>query len=85
MVTISTRKDTDGWSVITVADTGPGMKEEVMQNLFKPFFTTKLRTKGTGLGLSVSKSIIEAHRGTIAVQSADGQGATFSIRLPPMV
>ncbi len=84
MVTISTARDAQGWSVITVADTGPGMSDEVKQHLFKPFFTTKKRTKGTGLGLSVSKSIIEAHRGTIAVASEKGHGATFSIRLPPM-
>jgi signal transduction histidine kinase len=84
-VTVSTTRGADGWSLITVADTGPGMSEEVRSNLFKPFFTTKLRNKGTGLGLSVSKSIIEAHRGTIEVRSAEGQGATFSIRLPPAV
>ncbi|MEW6430662.1 MAG: ATP-binding protein [Myxococcota bacterium] len=67
---------------IHVADTGPGIPEEVKGQLFKPFFTTKRRGKGTGLGLSVSRSIIEGHRGSIRVDSAPGQGATFVIRIP---
>ena len=67
---------------IRVADTGPGISNEIKEKLFKPFFTTKRKGKGTGLGLSVSRSIVEAHRGTIRVDSVEGQGATFVIRLP---
>jgi signal transduction histidine kinase len=67
---------------IRLADTGPGIADEVKAKLFKPFFTTKRKGKGTGLGLSVSRSIIEAHRGNIRIDSAPGQGATFVIRLP---
>jgi signal transduction histidine kinase len=67
---------------LTVTDTGPGMSTEVMAKLFKPFFTTKRRGEGTGLGLSVSRSIIEAHHGTINVESASGQGATFVLEFP---
>jgi signal transduction histidine kinase len=67
---------------LRVSDTGPGMSVEVMQNLFKPFFTTKRRGAGTGLGLSVSRSIIEAHKGTLTAEATPGGGATFMIRLP---
>lgn len=83
LVRVTTERASEGWTVITVSDNGPGMSEEVRSNLFKPFFTTKLRSRGTGLGLSVSRSIIEAHRGSIEVVSRPGEGATFSIRLPP--
>jgi len=79
-VTVSTVVDGD-FAKVLVADTGPGIPPEVMQNLFKPFFTTKRRGLGTGLGLSVSRSIIEAHKGTLTAESAPG-GATFIVRLP---
>lgn len=75
--------EADGTHVrVLVTDSGPGIPPDVMQSLFKPFFTTKRRGLGTGLGLSVSRSIIEAHKGTLTVQSPPGQGATFVIRLP---
>ncbi len=80
-VTVATVADGDSAKVL-VADTGPGMTAEVMRNLFKPFFTTKRRGLGTGLGLSVSRSIIEAHQGTLTAESVAGQGATFIVRLP---
>jgi two-component system NtrC family sensor kinase len=72
----------DGSVEIRVADTGPGIPDDVKSQLFKPFFTTKRRGKGTGLGLSVSRSIIEGHRGNICAEGAPGQGATFVIRIP---
>jgi two-component system NtrC family sensor kinase len=65
---------------ITVGDTGPGMGPDVQGRLFEPFFTTK--AGGTGLGLSLSRQIIEAHGGRIAVESTPGQGARFIITLP---
>lgn len=80
-VTVATVADGDFVKVL-VADTGPGMTAEVMQHLFKPFFTTKRRGLGTGLGLSVSRSIIEAHKGTLTAESVEGKGATFIVRLP---
>lgn len=79
---VTTAPGENGSVEIRVADTGPGIPEEVKGQLFKPFFTTKRRGKGTGLGLSVSRSIIEGHRGNIRVDSAPGQGATFVIRIP---
>jgi signal transduction histidine kinase len=80
-VTVATVADGDFVKVL-VKDTGPGIPPDVMQNLFKPFFTTKRRGLGTGLGLSVSRSIIEAHKGTLTAESQAGQGATFILRLP---
>lgn len=80
-VMVATVVDGD-FARVTVSDTGPGMTAEVMQHLFKPFFTTKRRGLGTGLGLSVSRSIIEAHKGTLTAESGAGGGATFIIRLP---
>ncbi len=75
--------DADGRYIsIDFSDTGPGIKEEDKKKIFDPFFTTKEVGHGTGLGLSISYSIIRKHQGTIEVQSAPGEGATFSVRLP---
>jgi len=70
----------DSELLITVKDTGIGMPKEVVENVFKPFFTTK--TKGTGFGLYTSKRIVEAHGGKISVESEVGKGTTFTIRIP---
>jgi len=72
----------DGTVIITVADTGAGMSPAVMKRLFDPFFTTKERGKGTGLGLAICHDMIEKHRGTIGVESTEGTGTTFTIKLP---
>jgi len=73
----------EGDSVTTeVVDTGVGMSDETLQRVFEPFFTTKPAGEGTGLGLSVSYGIIEAHNGTITVESIPGRGTTFRIVLP---
>jgi signal transduction histidine kinase len=68
--------------VLTVADSGVGMAEDVRRRAFEPFFTTKPAGQGTGLGLSVSFGIIRAHEGAITVESEPGRGATFTIVLP---
>ncbi len=65
---------------VAIADTAKGMPEEVLNNLFKPFFTTK--KKGTGLGLAVCNKIIEDHHGEITVWSRKGKGTTFTFFLP---
>ena len=67
---------------LTVADTGHGIPQEVIKKIFDPFFTTKEFGKGTGLGLTVVKGIIEEHQGSIAVDSREGMGTTFTILLP---
>ena len=66
--------------VITITDTGPGIETDTQQRIFEPFFTTK--SKGTGLGLSVARRIIEGHKGTITVESKNGKGTSFTIKLP---
>jgi two-component system NtrC family sensor kinase len=64
------------------SDTGTGIPEKDLNRIFDPFFTTKAAKKGTGLGLAVSYGIIERHRGQIEVQSEEGKGTTFTIKLP---
>ncbi len=64
-----------GEVVLEVADTGPGIPEELMENLFRPFLTTK--PGGLGLGLPYCKKAVEAHGGSISVYSTPGKGATF--------
>ena len=65
---------------IRVSDTGVGMDEDTVNHIFDPFYTRK--AKGIGLGLAVTRRIVEAHGGTIAVRSAPGEGTTFAVRLP---
>jgi PAS domain S-box-containing protein len=67
---------------IIVSDTGHGMPANVSERVFEPFFTTKPPGEGTGLGLSVSYGIIQAHGGTISVESTPEVGTTFTILLP---
>jgi two-component system NtrC family sensor kinase len=67
---------------ITIRDNGCGIAPENLQKIFDPFFTTKGVGKGTGLGLSVSHGTIEAHGGTIEVDSTVGEGTEFRIYLP---
>ncbi|MCF7853914.1 MAG: response regulator [Candidatus Pacebacteria bacterium] len=69
-------------AIVEIADNGPGIPEEDMDMVFKPFFTTKNEDQGTGLGLPVSLRIIQQHGGTIDVESAPSEGARFIIRLP---
>lgn len=81
-ITIRTGRRGDGVECV-IADDGPGMEPEVKARIFDPFFTTKEAGKGTGLGLSISNDIIVGkHGGTLGVESAPGEGATFSIYLP---
>nr|WP_228056490.1 PAS domain S-box protein [Microcoleus sp. LEGE 07076] len=69
-------------AVIRISDNGPGMPEEVSQQLFEAFFTTKPADKGTGLGLSISYKVVQEHGGTLSCVSAPGQGAEFIIEMP---
>jgi signal transduction histidine kinase/ActR/RegA family two-component response regulator len=79
-LTLSAREE-EGEVVISVADTGTGMSEEVRQRIFDPFFTTKGKA-GLGLGLAVSYGIIRRHEGAVEVTSEAGRGTTFRMRLP---
>lgn len=67
-------------TVIEFTDTGPGINERVLQNVYQPFFTTK--ENGTGLGLAIVKQIIESHEGTISINSMPNKGTTVTITLP---
>ncbi|MGD9033341.1 MAG: ATP-binding protein, partial [Desulfobacteraceae bacterium] len=65
---------------IDIEDTGCGISEENVDKIFNPFFTTK--EKGSGLGLSIVRKIIEGHRGTIDIQSREGEGTKVEVQLP---
>jgi signal transduction histidine kinase len=69
------------WACLTVADSGTGIPEAVLQSIFEPFITTK-GEKGTGLGLWIVKGIVEGHGGRIRVRSRPGRGTIFRIHLP---
>ena len=75
----------EGRALVTIADTGPGMTPSEVDQLFERFFRTRSaresNIQGTGLGLAITKSIVEAHGGTIAVSSEPGAGTTFTIAL----
>src|SRR3989441_11683373 len=74
----------DGQVHLRVADTGPGIPDEIVQSVFTPFFTTKEPGKGTGLGLSITYSIVESHGGQISLEPrASRGGAAFRVDLPP--
>ena len=66
--------------IVTIADHGPGIPEELRQRVFEPYFTTK--EDGTGLGLALVRQALEAHRGTIRVAGTPGGGATFVLAFP---
>ena len=67
--------------VINIEDTGVGIPEDIQNRIFDPFFTTK-GVQSTGLGMSISYGIINRHKGTILVDSREGKGTTFTIKLP---
>jgi len=72
----------NGEAELVVEDTGTGMSEEILKQIFVPFFTTKQVGQGTGLGLAVVHGIVTAHGGTIEVESKVGKGTRFRVRLP---
>jgi two-component system sensor histidine kinase HydH len=80
-ITLLARAEPEG-VLFEVIDTGRGMTPEVLAQAFRPFYST--RSGGSGLGLPTSRKIIEAHGGTIAVQSEVGRGTKFTIHLPAL-
>ncbi|HET7373763.1 MAG TPA: HAMP domain-containing sensor histidine kinase, partial [Gemmatimonadaceae bacterium] len=81
---VMVRATRDGDRVtIAVVDTGPGIPANEMPHIFEPYWSGRTgKKKGTGLGLFITKAIVEAHGGQIAVASEDGKGATFEVTLP---
>jgi signal transduction histidine kinase len=65
---------------VTVHNTGAGIPAEIRERIFQPFFTTKV--KGTGLGLAIAKHIVDAHRGSLRVDSDGQTETTFTVELP---
>lgn len=85
-VTVKVKQDGDD-IVIAFSDTGGGVPDHIMDKLFEPFVTTKGPlgggdVSGTGLGLSVSYGVVKNHGGTIEVETEEGKGSTFTVRLP---
>jgi len=70
----------DAELVFTVADSGPGIPEELRERIFYPFFSTKQR--GSGVGLAHAQKVVAGHGGRLELESAQGEGATFRVRLP---
>jgi len=81
-VSISAQADAQ-WVVISVADTGTGIPREYLNNVFDQFFRVpgQQAQAGAGLGLAIAREIVEAHGGKIAVESAEGEGSTFTVSL----
>jgi signal transduction histidine kinase len=80
-VTLITRKQNGNVEII-VKDNGNGIPQKVLDKIFQPFFTTKPTGQGTGLGLSLSYDIVKAHGGELMVETTEGGGTAFIIRLP---
>lgn len=83
VMTIATSSDEDQRVTVTVQDNGAGCEPDQHGQLFEPFFTTK--PGGIGMGLPISRTIIEAHGGSIWFQPAHPRGSSFSFRLPPLM
>ena len=79
-LTIKSQQDDSGQLLISVMDTGVGVPLEKLDHIFNPFFTSK--PEGTGMGLPISRSIIQAHGGSLCAIPNDGRGATFQFTLP---
>ncbi|ULQ57880.1 HAMP domain-containing histidine kinase [Flavihumibacter rivuli] len=77
-IVLSAFQNANKRTVIKVADNGAGMPEEVLDKIFIPFFSTK--KSGSGIGLSLCKQIMMLHKGTIQVQSVEGEGTAFSLQ-----
>jgi len=81
-VRVSVTAVQDGALKLSVADTGRGIPEGMLERIFDPFFTRKERSEGVGLGLTLANCIVEAHHGKLHVRSEEGKGSTFTVLLP---
>jgi signal transduction histidine kinase len=81
-LTLSTRACGDGWVQVGISDTGPGIQAKSMGRIFEPFYTTRQVGEGIGLGLYLAHNIVKSHNGTIDVESTEGAGSTFCVKIP---
>ena len=72
----------DGFYAIAICDNGPGVPDALRERIFEPFFTTKPVGSGTGLGLAIAYSVVQAHGGSIAIDTSKGGGACFTVTVP---
>jgi signal transduction histidine kinase len=79
-IRISVRRLREGGLELAFEDSGPGVKSEIAEAIFQPFFST--RSQGTGLGLAISRKIVESHDGTLHLDTGHSKGARFVITLP---
>ena len=79
-LTVTTRRHDEKLVAVSVADTGPGLSADTLARIFEQFFTTK--PEGLGMGLAISRSIVQAHGGTMWYTTEPGAGTTFSFTLP---
>jgi two-component system NtrC family sensor kinase len=80
-IEIATRA-ADGIYAIAIGDNGPGVPDALRERIFEPFFTTKPVGAGTGLGLAIAYSVVQAHGGSIGIDTAPGGGACFTVSVP---
>ena len=80
-ITVTSHQDGE-YIKVEVADTGPGIPEDVLPHIFDLYYTTKLDGEGTGLGLAIARDIVRAHGGDITVETFVGSGTTFTVTLP---
>jgi signal transduction histidine kinase len=74
-----------GEVLISVKDNGPGIPQKVLDKIFQPFFTTKPTGEGTGLGLSLAYDIVKVHGGELRVETKEGEGSVFIIKIPSLI
>ncbi|MDR3450541.1 MAG: ATP-binding protein [Alphaproteobacteria bacterium] len=80
-ITVTSTGDAQRNVILTIADTGPGIPQEIRTRVFEPFFTTK-GGKGTGVGLALCLNIVASHGGELLLTDTEGGGATFTIKFP---
>ncbi len=85
ILTVQVLPDNDTHILIKISDTGAGIAETDLKNIFEPFYTTKAPGEGTGLGLAVCHTLVDEHKGEISVESELGAGSTFTIKIPLFV
>ena len=78
-ITISTQRTKQGKAILQVADNGQGIEQEMLEQIFVPFYTTK--EEGSGIGLSLSRQIMQLHKGRISAQSVVGEGTVFTLQV----